>query len=119
LPVVEVTPEIVPPAYAAARWRADQELSGARHVSAIEGSQVKLNVSSLNKPLERVTLTVEGEETSLTAADESGMLWTLAGTESPLSQLSKRIEYEIQAVDRDGLQLQRPIRGRILIKNDQ
>lgn len=120
LPVVEVVPQITPPAYAAHRWQPPNTTAGARHLSVMEGSRVAFKVTAVNKPLRKAILTLDdGEPIALRRLDDQGQRWGLPTTDTPLAHVLQRMDYAIQVEDIDGLHLEQPIKGKILIKSDQ
>ncbi len=123
LPVVEPRFTPVPPDYAQAAPVANVEPS-ARHLSVLEGSEVKVAIECTNKKrLAKAWLTVTSESEPrryrLTQQDNEGYRWTLAARDTPFSRIDDELRFEIQVTDEDGLHLETPIRGYIRIRADR
>jgi len=123
LPVVEPIFTPVPPDYARAAPDVNVKPS-ARHLSVLEGSELKVTIECTNKKrLTKAWLTVAGEgearQYPLTQEDNDGYRWTLATRDTPFSRIDHELRFEIQVTDEDGLHLQTPIRGYIRIRADR
>ena len=119
LPVVTLDLEAVPPPYAAQIEQALAEKSGSRQIAVIEGSRVDLKLVCSNKPLESATVTVDKQVLPLTSSDPENKVWTLPKTQSPFTQVTTPLRYEVQVKDRDGLALEQPIVGFVRMKSDR
>ena len=120
LPVVDVRLKVTPPAYAAAAdTPASSDNGDAKwHLSVIEGSRVDVVVEAQNKDLEWVKLWIGKDAHRLTPSDGSNKLWSLKTEDTPLASISEAIEYRIEVLDKQDLQLEAPIRGTIRLKQD-
>jgi len=123
LPVIEPRLTPVAPDYAKAAATVDVDPS-VRHLSVLEGSEVKVSVECTNKKrLTSAWLIVTSEEEphrySLSQQDSEGFVWSLDNGETPFSQVTREIRFEIQVTDEDDLHLEAPIRGYIRIKADR
>jgi hypothetical protein len=120
LPVVTVTLDPKPPAYAiVGDEEAETVREGTRQIAVVEGSDVAVNLTSNNKPLKNAILTLEDKTYPLTPLDAEGRKWTLSGAGSPLHEIRQPLRYAIQVEDEDGLSLQTPIEGYIRIRADR
>lgn len=123
LPVIEPRLTPVAPDYARAAVAVDVDPS-VRHLSVLEGSEVKVSVECTNKKrLADAWLTVTSEEEphrySLSQQDGDGLVWSLTVADTPFSRVTREIRFEIQVTDEDDLHLEAPIRGYIRIKADR
>ena len=120
LPVVDVQLKVTPPAYAAAvETPAASDKGDAKwHLSVIEGSRVDVVVEGLNKELDWVKFWVGKDDYKLTPSDGGSKLWSLKTEGTPLASISEPIEYRIEVMDKQNLQLEAPIRGTIRLKQD-
>ena len=123
LPVIEPKLTPVAPDYAKAA-AADEVDPSVRHLSVLEGSQVKVSVECTNKKrLTDAWLIVTSDEEprrySLIRQDDRGFAWALADSNTSFSQISREVRFEIQVTDEDDLHLETPIRGYIRIKADR
>ena len=120
LPVVDVRLKVTPPAYAAAvETPASSDKGDAKwHLSVIEGSRVDVVVEALNKDLDWVRFWVGKDDYKLTPSDGGSKLWSLKTEGTPLASISEPIEYRIEVLDKQSLQLEAPIRGTIRLKQD-
>lgn len=123
LPVIEPRLTPVAPDYAKAAATDDVDPS-VRHLSVLEGSEVKVSVECTNKKkLISAWLTVTSEEEPhrhpLIQQDSEGFVWSLDNGDTPFSQVTREIRFEIQVTDEDDLHLEAPIRGYIRIKADR
>ena len=122
LPIVEPTPEVVPPKYAQATK--EKPAASQRQISVLEGSEVKMGIKVMNeKPLKEAyliakTSTTASKKYPLTKSDDAGLIWTLTG-DSPFKKVTAEIRYEIQVTDSDDLHLETPIRGAIRLRADR
>lgn len=119
LPVVKIDLDHIPPAYAAAAKTTAPPTPGARQVSVIEGSQVVLRATSLNKPLKSARLTIGKTMHPLTSTDQEQKVWGLGTTETPFSRVVEPLTYEVQVEDIDGLTLEQPLQGNVRIQADR
>lgn len=121
LPVVDVKLEVTPPPYARATEKPSSDAKGNAkwHLSVIEGSKIQLEVEALNKDLDSVQLWIGESEFRLAAAEGSSRKWTLKTAGTPLDGVTQPLEYRLQVTDKQGLQLESPIRGTIRLKTDQ
>jgi hypothetical protein len=120
LPAVNLTLEATPPDYARSRSPAAAPASGARQLSVIEGSRVKLGLVSQGKRLERAAATLgAARELPLKAEDAEGRGWLLEPEGTVLERLTEPLGFSIQVVDEDGLELETPLEGSIRIQPDR
>jgi hypothetical protein len=119
LPVVMLELEALPPPYAAKIEQARAEKSGSRQIAVIEGSRVELKLVCSNKALEKATVTVEKQVIPLVSTDPENKIWTLPKTQTPFTQVTTPLRYEVQVKDRDGLGLEQPIVGFVRMKSDR
>ena len=119
LPVVTLDLEAVPPPYAAKIEQALAEKSGSRQIAVIEGSRVDLKLTCSNKPLESATVTVEKQVIPLHSTDPEGKVWVLPKTQTPFTQVTTPLRYQVQVTDRDGLSLEQPVVGFVRMKSDR
>lgn len=119
LPVVSLDLQASPPEYAAKIERTQADKSGSRQIAVIEGSQVKLQVVSSNKPLESATVTIDKRAIPLLAIDDEHKVWRLPDKSTPFSRVMQPLKYHIQVKDLDGLGLEQPISGSIRLKLDR
>ncbi len=120
LPVVDVRLKVTPPAYAAAVDTATASDKGDAkwHLSVIEGSRIDVVVEALNKDLDWVKLWIGKDAHRLVPTDGSSKLWSLKTEDTPLASVSEPVEYRIEVLDKQSLQLEAPIRGTIRLKQD-
>lgn len=123
LPVIEPRLTPVAPDYAKAAAADDVDPS-VRHLSVLEGSEVKVSIECTNKKkLTSAWLNVTSEEEPrrypLSQQDTDGFVWSLAAADTPFSRVTREIRFEIQVTDEDELHLEAPIRGYIRIKADR
>ena len=117
-PVVEAAVVVTPPAYA----RDDAPpTAGGRQAAVLEGSAVGLTVTCLNKDLDTVEVVIDGVSHPLvrqptTSGDHDRFV--LTGSGSPLAAITAPVQYEVHAVDVDGLSPDRPPAGAIRIRPD-
>ena len=117
-PVVEATAIVEPPAYARGTTA---PTAGGRQAAVLEGSSVSLAVTCLNKDLDRVEVVIDGVAYPLARApaDADGPgRFLLSGSGSPLAVVTAPVQYEVHAVDVDGLSPDRPPAGTIRIRPD-
>jgi hypothetical protein len=122
LPVVELTPHVIPPKYARAGKEA--EAATSRQISVLEGSEVQLSIRSVNeKPLKEAWLIAKGkgnaQRLALKQTDDKGLEWSLPTSGSPFQRVEEELRYELQVTDHDGLNLESPLRGTIRIRTDR
>ncbi len=113
LPLVAVSLDVTPPAYAAAKFRRESE--AGRQTVAPEGSRVAVRVSA-DKKLVSGTVTVGKESYPLTARADRLVL-DPAGT--VFQKVSEPMRFKVQVVDVDGLSLERPISGTVQVTPDR
>lgn len=122
-PAVELQVTVVPPAYA--RTETPEPQTDARRFTALEGSNIQFRARATNeRPLKtvRLHLKADGGEPAvypLQPIDPERRTWSLDVRKTPLAALKKNIEFELQAHDRDGYSLERPLRGTIRIQPDR
>ena len=117
-PVVEASLVVAPPAYARG---AATTAGGGRQAAVLEGSSVTLEVACLNKDLRSVEAVIDGIAHPLVrrpAAAGGRDRFVLSGSGTPLAAVSAPVQYEIQAVDVDGLTPDQPPAGAIRIRPD-
>lgn len=119
LPVVETELSVTPPEYVRAVTNPVDPSESQRALSVVEGSRVDLTVRSLNKPLEMVELTINDHNYRLTSRDTEKREWTLDVAETAFANISETVRYQIQARDKQGLELESPIHGTIRLRTDQ
>ena len=120
LPVVTVTLDPRPPAYAVSGAEEQEAVrEGTRQIAVVEGTSVAVHLESNNKPLDSAVLTVDEKTYSLRRRDSEGLHWTLAGAGSPLYEIRQPVRYSLQVRDKDGLALEQPIEGYIRIRADR
>jgi hypothetical protein len=122
LPAVETQLTPIPPRYASNNVQTFDP--AARQASVLEGTTLRLKVECTNKkPLASVWMQVKSrgqtQRLDLTRHDASGLVWSLAESNSPLANIRSEVSYEIQVVDQDQLSLDNPIRGTIRIRPDR
>lgn len=117
LPVVDVVWSARPPAYAAGL---QQELTaGARQFAALQGSQLALRVSGVNKQLQAAILKIGTKSIPLVkSTNPGGDVWQLPA-ESPLQELREAVTYELDVVDVDQLRPQPALSGEIRLQPDR
>lgn len=118
LPVVNVSLDVVPPAYVAAQSSTDAQ-TGSRQVSVVEGTRVGLQIECANKPLERAMVMIGEQTYPLLPADSARRRWRLDAAGTPLASVVEPLHYRMQVVDADGLELAEPIDGFIRLKSDR
>jgi hypothetical protein len=122
LPVAVQELEVVPPSYAAGTSLGGRMARGLGQVSVLEGSRVLIRVFS-EKPLSQVNLSIEDRRFPLRPEQEDhgnrySQQWILDSSDTPLAAVLQPLSYQIQVIDRDGLQLEQPIEGAIRIEPD-
>jgi len=131
LPTVNVRFVVEPPAYVGS---ALQRHSGRPRITVPEGSRVAVQIDA-SKPLRQAVLETQEIRYPLVRVGGAGAegyveLWELdpqraespengSPEKMPLLRVSQSLAYSIEATDTDGLSLERPIRGRILVKRDR
>lgn len=117
LPVVDVVWTARPPGYAAGL---QQELTaGARQFSALQGSQLALQLSGVNKPLQSAALKLGTQTIPLVKSTTAGgEIWQLP-SESPLKELREALTYELDVVDVDQLRPKPALTGEIRLQPDR
>ena len=127
LPIINVVLTPHPPKYAANHEaltnsnKQDRQAS-SRQIAVIEGTDVDISVSCLNKTLKYVTLSIGENEYVLEKGNDGkgdAQTWTLNASKSPLHRIAEPVRYKIQVEDTDGLQLDSPYQGAIRIKTDR
>ncbi len=121
LPVLSIQAVVTVPDYAQGTAGAASTTQNTRQITVIEGSRIDLQVVCSNKRLTSALLTLEGKHYPLmpVSKDDTGQLWTLADTDSPLKAVAQPLRYEVQVIDEDGLSLPKPFEGSVRIKPDQ
>lgn len=139
LPKAELEIEVAPPAYTQGKPEVFTDL---RMISAIEGSQIHLAIHA-DKPLDVATLSIldappavadasgETQPSAPTAKwkkfpmvkaekqDSNGReTWVLNQGDSPLASLREQVEFRIDVIDKDKLEMERPIEGLIKLRTD-
>ncbi len=123
LPIVETRLVATPPNYAAVEVP-DAADASSRQISVLEGSQVDVAIECTNK--KRLTdawliaRTKDGQTRySLKQQDSDGFRWALGSEETPFTQITDEVHFEIQVIDSDGLHLESPLRGFVRLKADR
>lgn len=116
-PVVEANLVVEPPAYAR---DAVKPASAGRQTAVLEGSSVALEVVCLNKDLTSAEVLIDGAAHPLVRQDgpDGRPRFVLSGSGSPLAAVTEPVQYEVRAVDSDGLSPDRPPSGTIRIRPD-
>ena len=117
-PIVEAALRIEPPDYARGM---PQPAAAGRQAAVLEGSSVAVEVVCLNKALDRVEAVIDGTAHPLVrrpAEDGGRDTFVLSGSGSPLAVVKTPVQYEIRAVDTDGLSPDRAPSGSIRIRPD-
>jgi hypothetical protein len=121
LPAVEITAEVVPPAYARQAAQVAEKLPrGMRQFAVLAGAEVRLTLDS-DRPLSAAELTVAGQKYSMHSAGalaDGKELWTPDTAGTPLASVAKELPYSIQIKDEEGQTLERPLEGEISIETD-
>jgi hypothetical protein len=117
-PAVTLEMTATPPPYAEAR-RPPRIVSGVRQISVMEGSRLDLCLSSVNKPLDSVLLQCADGTFPLTAENDERRTWRLGAAPTPLERILAPIQFEIRAVDVDGLSPEAPLRCVVAIEPDR
>ncbi len=118
LPVVDVTWSALPPQYARG-GPVGSVAPGARQFAALQGSQLELVATAINKPLKIVELKL-GSTTIPLVADPAkrDMVWKLP-EDAPVRELREPLHYELNIVDIDGLRPRPGITGDIRLQTDR
>lgn len=117
-PVVETSVSVEPPSYARTT---NAPAAAGRQAAVLEGSRVVLAVTCLNKDLARAEAVIDGIAHPLVrqpAVDGGHDRFVLSGSGSPLALVTAPVQYEVHAVDVDGLSPDRPPAGTIRIRPD-
>lgn len=116
-PVIEANLRVEPPAYAR---DATAAASAGRQAAVLEGSAVTIEVDCLNKRLDRAAVVIDGAAHPLERrqAADGRPRFVLSGSGSPLAAVTAPVQYEIRAVDEDGLSPDTPPTGTIRIRPD-
>jgi hypothetical protein len=118
-PVVEATLQVEPPDYARG---ASMAAASGRQAAVLEGSSVVIEVACLNKDLRSAEVVIEGVGHPLVrhpAGAAGGRdRFVLTGSGSPLAAVTAPVQYEVRAVDVDGLSPDKPLAGAIRIRPD-
>jgi hypothetical protein len=122
LPVVTVELDVTQPDYAAG-VELPKPPAGSLNVSVLEGSDVRLVVRCVNKPLSRVTVSIAGRETALVAVDEAKQEWGAGpmGADSGIGDLvdiRRQIDYQVRIEDEDGFEPAESPAGSIRLRPD-
>lgn len=126
LPLVDISWEITPPAYATAAIRPGDIEGGSRQLAVLEGSTARLSLVCSNKVLTSANLIMNGGEhrLALVKSDKTsktgvgGAEWVLPAG-SPFESIREPLKYEIQVVDLDGLSMDPVITGQIRMRTDR
>jgi hypothetical protein len=118
-PVLSVLLRPQPPDYAARDESQGDAASGATRIAMLEGSRVELEVVSLNKRLEQVTLQLGERSFLLQPSDDFRRRWRLNVAGTPLEHVADTLPFTVRATDVDSLQLPQPLSGMIGLKIDQ
>ena len=118
LPAVTIEIDYVPPAYARGA-QTGRPVPGALQVSVVEGSQVTVQVTCGNKPLEKVQLAIDDRRYPLSPQDESRRIWVTRAAGTPLERIEQQVQFEIEALDDDGLSPESPLRGVVRVQPDR
>ena len=121
--MIEVEPEIVPPRYAQADGPGVRRLPrGTRQFAVVEGSEVKLNVSS-DRPLKAVTLMVGDAKVEYSLDKEASRtgaeIWVPKLEGTPLAAVAEPLKFAIDVLDAEEQTLERPLEGYVRIEPDQ
>jgi hypothetical protein len=111
-PIVNVDLTIQTPAYAAAKFAVAQQASQA---TALEGSRV-VPVVTADKPLKSAAITIDDKTYPLVKEGDS---FTLVDPDTPLSNVSSTLHYEVHVEDADGIRLPRPVSGTLQVRKDR
>lgn len=117
LPAVVLELSVTPPDYAARR-RPAATIRGVRQVSVLEGSRIDLRLESTNKPLRSANLRVAGREWPLAPQDAKRRVWHITGDSTPLERVLEPGQFEVLALDDDGLGPEEPLRCAISLEPD-
>jgi len=122
LPVIQPTLRTIPPEYARQAEGTSETDTNSLQLFVIESSEVKIALRS-SKPLNDAVLTIpastEPIEYRLRALDEKNRHWALQDEGTVFSQVDQAIRFQLQVTDKDGLQLETPLEGRIRLKADR
>ncbi|HEV3006054.1 MAG TPA: hypothetical protein VGX78_16415 [Pirellulales bacterium] len=118
-PVLTVSLRPRPPDYAASDESQGDAASGATRIAVLEGSRVELEVVSMNKRLEQVTLQLGERSFLLQPSDDFRRRWRLNVAGTPLEHVADTLPFTVRATDVDSLQLPQPLSGTIGVKTDQ
>jgi hypothetical protein len=116
-PVVSFELDHTPPAYAA-KARPARSAVGSRQISVLEGSQVSLTVTCVNKSLAKAELVIGSQRFALTPQDSDKRTWNLA-VAGPLVRVAAALSFDVDVVDVDGLSPDQPLHGSIHIEVDR
>lgn len=119
LPVVTLSFQATPPAYAVASSPTDVGDTGNRVISVIQGTRISVRLVARNKALRKAILTLGDEQFAFSPEGESLRSWQLQPEGTPLSAVHESQPYKIQVVDEDGFALPEPIEGTIHINADR
>ena len=124
LPIINVILTPHPPKYAdtqnpTTKSESQDRQASSRQIAVIEGTDVDLSISCLNKSLKYATLTIDETDYILNQGGGSNATWTLNSSDSPLHRIAEPVRYKIQVEDTDGLQLDTLYQGAIRIKTDR
>ena len=120
VPVLDIEPEVVPPAYAREAGAEAQKYGrGTSQFSVIEGSKVGLTIHS-DRPLHSATLWIKDGNFKLHAVEsgEPGLVWATGVSGTPLDSVTENQRFSIQATDTNDDSLDRPVEGLIRIEPD-
>lgn len=118
LPVVELAWTVTPPAYAATTVP-PSTLSGSRAISALQGSQIQLAVTGLNKPLKTVEFQLDDQRIPLEMDRAATQPQWVLPAATILEELNAPVSYRLLVTDEDQLSPQPPIQGEIRLQTDR
>lgn len=123
LPIIETKLTPVPPEYARGSKDATTD-AASRQLAVLEGSQVHVGLTCTNgKPLERAWLVItnlpDRPRFDLKPLSDERTEWELDAAATPFSPVLREVRFDLQVLDRDGLQLDVPISGLVRIKADR
>ncbi len=122
LPVVTPDFSVTPPEYAQAAVAPEQSESTGLRLRVLQSTRVNVEFVSANKSLKWAELTVKGEPKSvkykLSSVGDDARRWALTAKGSPFDCVEQQIEYSVQVMDGDSLQLASPLEGTVGLRAD-
>ena len=120
-PKIDLAARVQPPRYTGVANSVERSV---RQLSVLEGSQVGFQLSSTNgKRIRTVELSWEaGSDVSshrFVQADGAGFEWVLRPEQTVFADLQDELRFEVQVTDEDGLGLERPLSGIIVVQKDR